>query len=384
MLLLLACWSSEPEPPAAQLPFVDRPTDAKRGAAAFPSSRVKDRAGWSTDVHAIFAAHDIRPTNGNLCAVVATVEQESGYEPDPAVPGIGGMIDTWIAEKQAELGALPAWAFGAGLRAVLDTKAPGKPSFYDRLRSARTERDVDIVFREFVDFHRSKLPEPLRAAEGAAQFVGLDLDDLNPITTAGCLQVKVDQAEDHAASHGTKRDLVRDSLYTREGCLHYGVVRLLDWDASYDKPLYRFADYNAGYYASRNAAFQEQLGIVADRTIALDGDLLRYDKDGSPASTASQTLELTLAVVKANQLDIPEGRVKKDLAREKLRDFEDTKTWAGIRALYQKKTSKKPSYARLPDVELASIKFKDAKSTAWFAQNVDKRYGACLERLKKG
>lgn len=386
VLLLAACAApscGEEPPPAKEVPFEDRVIDAAGMARAFPSDRVKDRKGWATDLHAIFAAHGIPATNGNTCAVVATVEQESGYEPDPAVPGIGSMIDTWIAEEQASMGKLPGLAFEAGFRAVLDAKGPGQTkSFYERLQAAKTERDVDLVFREFVAFHRSKLPEPLRAAESAAQFVGLDLDDLNPITTAGCMQVKVDLAEAHAKEDGLDPAGVRDALYTRAGCLHYGTVRLLDWEAGYDAPVYRFADYNAGYFASRNAAFQEQVAALAGATLALDGDLLRYTDAGRPAPEPSQTLTAVLAVVTKHALDLPESRVRRDLAKEKSPKFEETETWTRIRALYEQKTGKKPEYARLPDVKLDSIKLAGDKTTAWFAKNVEKRRQSCLGRLR--
>jgi len=268
---------------------------------------------------------------------------------------------------------------------VLDTKAKGQTrSFYERLKAAKSERDVDVTFREFVAFHRSKLPAPLRTAEEAAQLVGLDLDDLNPITTAGCLQVKVDFAEEHAREHAIDRALVRDQLYTREGCLHYGVVRLLDWDAGYDAPIYRFADYNAGLFASRNAAFQEQVAALSGTKLALDGDLLRYNEAGRPASEPSQTLTAVVSVATANALDLTESRIRRDLGKEKKRAFEETDTWEAIRTLTEARTKKEPAYARLPDVTLDSVKLQGKKTTAWFAQNVDRRYQSCLARLRGG
>jgi hypothetical protein len=382
LALLLACGTEHV--PAPPLPFEARPITAAEMAHAFPADRVKDRAGWGADLYAVLTAHELPPTNGNTCAVVATVEQESSYAPDPAVPGIGGMIDAWIAEKQADMNELEGWAFAKGLRAVLDAKAPGESkSFYERLHAAKTERDVDLVFRAFVAWHRSQLPKPIRAAESAARFVGLDADDLNPITTAGCMQVKVDFAEEHADVHGVDRALVRDSLYTRAGCLHYGTVRLLGWEAGYDKPIYRFADYNAGPFASRNAEFQAQVAALSGRTLALDGDLLRYDKHGRPAAEPSQTLEAVRAVVQAKAIDLPDRRIERDLEREKQRDFEDTDTWREIRALARTRTGREPAYARLPDVHLDSIKLSGDRTTAWFAQGVDRRYQACLARLKQ-
>lgn len=378
--LLLACRG--PIAPQPELPFEERPVTAAALARAFPADRVEDRAGWARDLHAVLEGHELGATNGHACAVVATVEQESGYRPDPAVPGIGGFVDAWIAEKQAEYGKVGGWMFAKGFRAVLDEVPPGETrSFYARLKAAKTEQDVDRAFRAFVAWQRSRLPAPLRTAESVAQAVGYDLDDLNPITTAGCMQVKVDFAEDHARTHAIDRALVRDQLYTRDGCLHYGAVRLLGFEADYATPLYRFADYNAGPYASRNAAFQEQVAALAGTPLALDGDLVRYEKGGRRASEPGQTERATRGL--ATRLELSEGRIGRDLGHEKERAFEETDTWDAVRAAYREKTGKEPAYARLPDVKLASIKLSGEKTTAWFAGNVERRYRACLGRLQQ-
>ena len=50
--------------------------------------------------------------------------------------------------------------------------------------------------------------------------------------------------------------------------------------------LFRFADYNAGVYASRNAALQGQVARLTGTKLALDGDLLAYEKDGEPETTS--------------------------------------------------------------------------------------------------
>lgn len=386
LLLWLACTPSTPTaPPKKELPFEQRDIDLAGFTRAFPSDRVKDRAGWATDALDVLQKHRIPTTNMNACSVVAIVEQESGYDPNPAVPGIGDLIDTWIDQKQAELGKLQGVLLDAGLHAVLNRKAPGQTvSFYDRLKSAKTERDVDVVYRDFAEYQRSRLPKPLQRVESAAATVGYSLDDFNPITTAGCMQVKVDQAEAHASGEGIDVSTVRDSMYTRSGCLHYGTVRLLDWDAAYDKAIYRFADFNAGLYASRNAAFQEQIAAITGATLALDGDLLRYERGGRPSADPSQTLSALLGLIPSGALALDERRVRRDLEREKRRELEETETWAAVRALYKQKTGKEPAYARMPDVQLDSIKLKGDKSTSWFATNVGRRYDACITRLKAG
>src|SRR4029453_10755111 len=68
-----------------------RPLSAEEGRAlvrrALPDS-VRDRAAWSTDIYAAFAALGINPAPDNICAAVAVIDQESTFQADPAVPGL--------------------------------------------------------------------------------------------------------------------------------------------------------------------------------------------------------------------------------------------------------------------------------------------------------
>lgn len=375
---LAACTGSEPPAP---VPFEQRPLDAEGLARAFPSDRVKDRAGWAKDLQEVYTRHSLPPTVGNTCAVVAILEQESGYEPDPAVPGIGDMVDEWVAEKQADMGKVGSWIFGSGVRAVLDTKPAGSTqTWYERLHGAKTERDVDLAFRDFLDAQRARAPKVLGAAEGVASIAGFDPEDLNPVTTAGCMQVQVGWAREHAKADGLDVDRVRDELYTRPGCLHYGVERLLDWEAGYTEPTYRFADFNAGFYASRNAAFQERVAALSGRPLSLDGDLLRWTDRGRPADEPSETLQAVLALFAAKGVDLTERRVRNDLAREKELGFEETQTWAEVARLATE-AGVPVTYARLPELQLASIKLSKDRTTEWFATSVRRRYDRCLDRL---
>ena len=70
---------------------------------------------------------------------------------------------------------------------------------------------------------------------------------------------------------------LRDELYTRDGGVNYGTRMLLGYRADYPSRLFVFADYNAGRYASRNAAFQHMVATLSGADLALDGDLMLYE-----------------------------------------------------------------------------------------------------------
>jgi hypothetical protein len=97
------------------------------------------------------------------------------------------------------------------------------------------------------------------------------------------MQVKVDFAK--KLNPDLSDESVRELLYTRGGGVRTGTARLIGYAASYDDVVYRFADYNAGVYASRNAAFQQMLEDLTGIALDNDGDLLIYNKNGELKQT---------------------------------------------------------------------------------------------------
>jgi hypothetical protein len=203
------------------------------------------------------------------------------------------------------------------------------------------------------------------------------LADLNPVTPAGSMQVKVSFAR--SLEPRLDDDAVRELLYTRGGGVRVGTARLLGYAAGYDDVVYRFADYNAGVYAARNAAFQEQLQALAGVALAHDGDLLLYGADGKPKDDDSKTLAALLSL--APRLGLSERRVRRDVLLEKSIDFERTDTWRAVRAAYATSTGKAPAYARIPHADLMSPKLSKPRTTAWFSSSVKQRYTRCRTRL---
>jgi hypothetical protein len=196
------------------------------------------------------------------------------------------------------------------------------------------------------------------------------------------MQVSIAFAQEHAAEHRYPYPMttnIRDEVFTRRGGMYFGIAHLLDYPASYDEMIYRVADFNAGHYASRNAAFQRAVSRLSKTELALDGDLLLY---GSKAGEPSRT---ELAVRKlADRLDLSDAQIRSDLELEKQEAFERTKLFKRVFALADEASGKRAPRGVIPSIQLKSAKITRKLTTEWFAKRVDTRYKQCLARGAKG
>ena len=190
------------------------------------------------------------------------------------------------------------------------------------------------------------------------------------------MQVSVAFAEQHAQEHHYPYPMegsVRKEVFTRRGGLYFGTAHLLDYPVSYDSMLFRFADFNAGHYASRNAAFQQAVSTLSKSKLALDGDLLRQ---GASEDEPSQT---ELAVRKlATRLDLDDRQIHRDLQKEKEAEFERTDLYEKVFALADRNAGAAVPRALVPSIQLHSIKITRKLTTDWFARRVHDRYRNCL------
>lgn len=340
--------------------------------------RVQNRDTWASDIGQVSKQLGIPKTKENMCTIIAVVDQESNFVADPQVPGLGEKAIREVdARLEDKLGATLAGYF----KNMLKTQPSPQDNYLSQMRKVKTERELDELYREM--FSHFSQHYHVSALTGAARLVGQDVSErLNPITTLGSMQVHISYAKAHKRSSMNMAEL-RSDLYTQNGGLYYGIHRLMMYPADYDKPLYRFADYNSGRYSSRNAAFQRMLNELTQTELTLDGDLLLYNKDGDIRSNQSQSERALIAVFAANNVLITPRQLRADLKKEKDAKFENTQTYLALRKLYEAKTGKPPTYAMMPEVVISGPKLSRDYNTNWFATRVNGRYQTCMQRAKQ-
>jgi hypothetical protein len=339
---------------------------------------VEDAKGWALDLHDVLQLHGLPQTKENVCAAIAVIDQESNFKPDPPVAGLGKLSETALRTK---FGKIPL----AGAVAVkwLENNPTPQASFMARIRNAKTERDLDLTYRALVQYASQS------ASIDAVVRLGLLntlIEDKNDIDTIGSMQVSVKFALEMARKRRwlpmTLDDVygVRDQLYTRHGGMFYGVKQLLGYDTGYSQKIFRFADFNAGRFASRNAAFQDVVAKLSSESLALDGDLLSYSKDGTVLKKVTSSEKALRKLNAKLQLGFTDADIRKDLLLEKQPDFVSTRIYSTIRERYALATKRKAAFARLPEIALSSPKLSRGFSTKRFAESTNARYQVCMKQ----
>ncbi|WP_221227610.1 DUF1615 domain-containing protein [Rhodocyclus tenuis] len=367
--------SASPSVSPAALPAAASPPPVKARVAAPPVSvgvsegralvarrlpaGLADRDGWATDIYTAFASLHIAPSAENICAVVAVIEQESGFHADPPVAGLGAAAFREI-ETRRRAAAVPQWA----LDAVLKLPSSDGRSYRQRIAQARSERDLSETFEDFIG--RVPLGRQL-------------LGNHNPVHTAGAMQVAIDFAEQQVRARRypyLHNGDWRAEMFSRRGGLYFGIAFLLDYPAAYDQPIYRFADFNSGRYSSRNAAFQQAVALLSGTRLAADGDLLRYE-GATPRTDPPSATQLALRSL-APRLQLGREAIDADLLLEKTAEFDGSRLYRRVFALADAARGTPLPRALLPGIVLKSPKIQRRLTTAWFAERVDARMHRCL------
>lgn len=323
---------------------------------------VRDREAWAGDLHAAFSRLGIPHAPEIYCAAIAVIEQESNFQADPVVPGLPGIVWKGLEERGSKYG-IPKLLIKT---AMLKTSPDGR-SYRQRIDTLKTEKQLNALYADMI----AELPAGKQLLAG-----------YNPVRTGGPMQVSVEFAEQFARvkpyPYPHKGD-IRNEVFTRRGGLYFGSAILLDYPAPYDNVLYRFADFNAGRYSSRNAAFQNALGRLTGKPLALDGDLLRYAK-GQPTDAPSG-VELAARSL-AGKLQMRPGEIRRDLLLEKEAEFSHSPLFNRLFKLADRQFPQPLPRQAMPQIDLKSPKITRQLTTEWFARRVDGRYRTCLGRIE--
>jgi hypothetical protein len=319
---------------------------------------VPDRMGWAADMDAAFTVLRIAPTHENICAVVAVIEQESGFHVDPVIPGLPAIAWREI-DSRAERAGIPHLVVHTALQL---TSSTGR-SYSDRIDSARTEKDLSDIYEDFI---------------GAVPMGRTLFAERNPIRTRGPMQVNIAFAEQYAAAKPYPYPVtasIADEVFTRRGSLYFGTAHLLAYAAPYDAYLYRFADFNAGQYASRNAAFQRAVSSASGIAVTPDGALLPHEGDAKGPGSTEQALRAL-----GKQLNMSDNAIHGALEQGKIADFERTQLYQRVFALAERVRGRRPMRALVPQIQLHGPKISRRLTTDWYAHRVDQRFKLCLRQ----
>lgn len=365
--LLVACTDDKPTTPTLSVSQI---------AKVMPN-RSQDKTSWASDISAVFDELKIHKDKENICAVVAVIDQESNFHANPAVNNLGQASLQAIDEKlEAKLGKALAGVF----RTMLATRPTKENNFISQIKKVKTEKELDALYQEIFDYFTTTYK--VGGINNLTKITGESMDErLNPITTLGSMQVHIDYARANRRASMNDRTL-RADLYGQYGGLYYGIHRLMKYDTHYDKPIYRFADYNSGMYSSRNSAFQKRVASLTGAKLAIDGDLLLYG-NGGVSSQVSQTEKVLIGLLATAKVPMTPAQIRSDLKKEKKASFENTATYQAVNEMFKQKYKKEPTYAIMPEVVISSTKMKQDKNTNWYATNVNRRYEACMVLANK-
>ncbi|WP_083593382.1 DUF1615 domain-containing protein [Aeromonas sp. SCS5] len=339
-------------PPAMQ---PRKPADMKSRIVRFLPRHVVDKQGWANDVVTALTTQGVTVNDHNVCTVLAVAEQEATYQADPVVPGLGKIAWKEINSRAAKL-LIPEFM----VRAALSINSPTGKSYAERIDVLRTEREMSEIFEDMI----SMLPM------GKTLF-----GNMNPVHTGGPMQVSIAFAEANTRGYPYPvKESIRHEVFTRRGGIWFGTKHIFGYEAEYPDTLYRFADFNAGWYASRNAAFQAAVSRLSGTTLALDGDLIRYDSD-LPGKT-----ELAVYTI-ASRINMSQQAIHQSLKLGDTAEFGQSDLYHRVFTLADQKAGKRLPRAILPGIQLKSPKITRNLTTAWFAKRVDDREQRCVRQM---
>ncbi len=262
-----------------------------------------------------------------LGLVASLISIESGFHADPLAvdpAGHGSMEDML---QRAEDKLHQKYGTFMALPPVARMYDAYKKRYYSRLAACRTEWEIELIARSLAQDLKTdaeRLPAVVR------NLINKEIDKLaNVIRSKGSMQLKFSKARQVMKERGDQfsDDELIEYMYTINGGVDTGVAALKPvfiqyaaWCAQGAELSWLFLvgmDYNYGFFSSRNMMEQVRIKDLLGRDIAVDGDLLRRDKNGKLEIEESETLVAAQEVLPT----ISKDKILKAFLLEKERDY---------------------------------------------------------------
>lgn len=388
------------QPPPVAVPYdPQQPCFSKEQMSRARSVLFSDDAGpWGERwLHAINAAfyelHVPCRDDDFLVLVLTTIQLESGVTVDPALenPNLDALFTYQLHQLRENNPITGKLLDYSGLDAAMHAKLRADT----RKGFVRTEGElVHYVEHNLRDWLRDYLHTHYFVPKSLARYAareGLP----NPIHTLGPMQVNVRKAYENARRRGDpvhSEAEMDEWLLSRKTAMRRGIKegvyqlwRIYRFYRRYLPPneavRYTTADYNAGEFSSRNAAFQQQVATLTGQPLALDGDLLAY-RNGQPQERVSDTEAAVITLLTGYAA--PD--IRQDLLLEKTPAFSSTRTARQVCARYHRRTGKPCALAEVPVGAVnptARIKLGRAYSPVNYSRAYVRRWEENLARYQQ-
>jgi len=323
-------------------------TMLKKGDLMSRYLRDSEKKSWARSIVEQMEAANIPVNRQNLMIVISTIDHESGFNEIGVVNSPEGILDRKINEFRRENPKIYSLMQdrvsrlrGMALQFIRDRRAKNLAQSHKNGKNNGdfTEKDVNLAIDYAMSLYDSEVPDVVKPL-----FPKDHMNKFRP-KTSGCMQINVRKAVSLAQSvdmETLSEEEMRETLNTRDGGLHYGMIylkKILDAHSKHGKVMspneikYVFADYNMGAFTTRNAAIQSNLNALGQK-ITVDGDLMMYNKDGTVSGRRSDTEIAIRKVLAVAGIKIDDLEVHVDLLLEKSENFESTKTFRGLMKVF--------------------------------------------------
>jgi hypothetical protein len=306
------------------------------------------QAAWIAAIIQAVERNGVPLCKESVGLVASIISIESGFHTDPPCidPSRGHVMSELLDRAEKELHE--KYGTLMSVPPVPQLYKVYKDKYYSRVLACQTEGQVEGVAQRMAEDLRkdaANLPGFVRSV------VDKEIGKLaNVVRTKGSMQLNFPRAKEvmHARGEEFTDQELSDYMYTRQGGVDVGVAALkpmfMQYAAHYATPdnlswlFFVGMDYHYGPFSSRNMMEQIRIRDLSGRKIALDGDFLHYNEDGTPADKNSETLQALRSIFP----DTPQEAILSGLVLEKSPQYVYTDIHRALESAHRRQFGETP------------------------------------------